>query len=143
MATRAPVRGRAAGLTGRRSECAVLDGLIEAVRAGESRALVVRSEPVVGKTALLDYVVERASVCVVARAAGVHSEMELAFAGVASVVRVDARSPRTDPSSAAHCAAGRVGHQSRFRTGSLPGGPGGPEPALRRCRSAAADLPSG
>src|SRR4030088_2137199 len=82
MATRSPVRGRAAGLTGRRSECAVLVGLIEAVRAGESRALVVRGEPGVGKTALLEYLVEQAAGCRVKRAAGVQSEMELAFAGL-------------------------------------------------------------
>jgi len=59
-----------------------LDRLIEAVRAGQSRALMVRGEPGVGKTALLGYVVEQASGCLVARAAGVQSEMELAFAGV-------------------------------------------------------------
>jgi DNA-binding CsgD family transcriptional regulator/tetratricopeptide (TPR) repeat protein len=69
-------------LTGRRGECGVLDGLIEAVRAGESRALVVHGEPGVGKTALLDYIVERASGCRVARAVGVQSEMELPFAGL-------------------------------------------------------------
>jgi DNA-binding CsgD family transcriptional regulator len=60
----------------------VLDGLIEAVRVGESRALVVRGESGVGKTALLDYVVEQASGFRVARAVGVQSEMELAFAGL-------------------------------------------------------------
>ena len=70
------------GLLGRRSECEALDRLIEAVRAGESRALVVRGEPGVGKTALLEYLVEQASGCRVARAAGVQSEMELAFAGL-------------------------------------------------------------
>jgi DNA-binding CsgD family transcriptional regulator len=71
-----------AELRGRRSERGVLDRLIEAVRSGESRALVVRGEPGVGKTALLDYVVEQASGCRVVRAAGVQSEMELAFAGL-------------------------------------------------------------
>ncbi len=74
--------GSAAELVGRRSECDVLDRLIEAVRAGESRALVVRGEPGVGKTALLEYLVAQASGCRIARAAGVQSEMELAFAGV-------------------------------------------------------------
>ena len=69
-------------LTGRRSERGVLDRLIEAVRAGESRALVLTGEPGVGKTALLDYVSAQASGCRVARAAGVQSEMELAFAGL-------------------------------------------------------------
>jgi predicted ATPase len=81
------LRGRAAQLRGRRGECQVLDRLIDAVRAGESRALVVRGEPGVGKTALLDYVVEQASGCRVARATGVQSEMELAFAAVRSCAR--------------------------------------------------------
>ena len=76
-----PVLG-GAQLTGRRSECEMLDRLIEAVRAGESRALVIRGEPGIGKTALLDYAADHASGCLVARAAGVQSEMELAFAGV-------------------------------------------------------------
>jgi hypothetical protein len=69
-------------LRGRRRECEVLDRLLEAVRAGESRVLVVRGEPGVGKSALLEYVVGRASGFRVARAAGVQSEMELAFAGL-------------------------------------------------------------
>ena len=60
----------------------MLDRLLAAVRAGESRALVLGGEPGVGKTALLEYVVERASGCRVARAAGVESESELAFAGL-------------------------------------------------------------
>jgi DNA-binding CsgD family transcriptional regulator len=43
---------------------------------------VVRGEPGVGKSALLDYVAGRASGCRVARTAGVQSEMELAFSGL-------------------------------------------------------------
>jgi AAA ATPase domain len=43
---------------------------------------VVRGEPGVGETALLDYLAEHTSGCRVARAAGVESEMELAFAGL-------------------------------------------------------------
>ncbi|MCW3047659.1 MAG: ATP-dependent transcriptional regulator, MalT-like, LuxR family, partial [Solirubrobacterales bacterium] len=82
MATTSPIRASAPELTGRRSECDELDRLIEAVRAGQSRALVVRGEPGVGKTALLEYVVGHASGCRVARAAGVQSEMELAYAGL-------------------------------------------------------------
>src|SRR3954471_12797605 len=70
------------GLLGRRSESATLDRLLEAVRAGKGRALVIRGDPGVGKTALLEYVVERASGCRVAQAAGVQGEMELAFAGL-------------------------------------------------------------
>jgi DNA-binding CsgD family transcriptional regulator len=52
------------------------------LRAGQSQVLVLRGEAGVGKTALLDYVEERASGCRVERAAGVESEMELAFAGL-------------------------------------------------------------
>ncbi|MDX6256424.1 MAG: hypothetical protein QOJ11_2758 [Frankiales bacterium] len=69
-------------LTGRRAECDVLDRLVATVRAGDSRGLVLSGEPGVGKTALLDYLVEQASGCSVVRAAGVESEMELAFAGL-------------------------------------------------------------
>jgi DNA-binding CsgD family transcriptional regulator len=76
------LRGPAGELRGRRRECDVLDRLIEAVRAGESRALVMRGEPGVGKSALLDYLVEHASGCRVVRVTGVQSEMELAYAGV-------------------------------------------------------------
>jgi DNA-binding CsgD family transcriptional regulator len=74
--------GPAAGLTDRHRERGVLDRFVAGVRAGEGRALVVRGEPGVGKTALLDYLAGRASGCLVARAAGVQSEMELAFAGL-------------------------------------------------------------
>ena len=86
MAAPSSVRGRAAELRGRRRECDVLDRLIAAVRAGESRALVVRGEPGVGKTALLEYLAGQASGCRVARAVGVQSEMELAFAGLHQVL---------------------------------------------------------
>ena len=60
----------------------MLDRLIEAVRAGESRALVLCGEAGAGKTALLDYLAGHAPGCRVVRAAGVQSEMELAFAAV-------------------------------------------------------------
>jgi hypothetical protein len=76
------LRGRASGLLDRRGECAVLDQLIDAVRAGKSRVLVVCGEPGVGKSALLDYLAGHAAGCRVARATGVESEMELAFAGL-------------------------------------------------------------
>jgi len=60
----------------------VLDRLIESVRAGDSRALVLCGEAGAGKTALLDYLAGHALGCRVARAAGVQSDMELAFAAV-------------------------------------------------------------
>ena len=49
-----PRRGPAAALRGRAGEVNALDRIIEAVGAGESRVLVIRGEPGVGKTALLD-----------------------------------------------------------------------------------------
>ncbi len=76
------LRGRASGLADRRGECGVLDQLVEAVLSGESRVLLVRGEPGVGKSALLDYLAGRAAGCRVVRAVGVESEMELAFAGL-------------------------------------------------------------
>jgi DNA-binding CsgD family transcriptional regulator len=69
-------------LRGRRSECQTLDRLLAAARDGRSGAIVLRGEAGVGKTALLQYLGERADGCRVARAAGVQSEMELAFAGL-------------------------------------------------------------
>jgi DNA-binding CsgD family transcriptional regulator len=69
-------------LLGRADECAVLDGLINDVRLGESRSLVLRGEPGIGKTALLMHLVESASDLTVVRAVGVESEMELAFASL-------------------------------------------------------------
>src|ERR1700742_4259205 len=69
-------------LVDRVSERAALDHLASAVRVGESRVLVLRGEPGVGKTELLAYLNKRAADCRVIHAAGVQSEMELAFAGL-------------------------------------------------------------
>jgi AAA ATPase domain len=60
----------------------VLDRFADAVRAGRSRVLVLYGEAGAGKTALLDYLAGRAQDGQVVRAAGVQSEMELAFAGL-------------------------------------------------------------
>src|SRR3954468_7158707 len=71
-----------ADLRGRTSECAMLDDFVSAIRRGESRSLVLRGEAGIGKTALLEYLVASASNLRVIRAAGVKSEMELAFASL-------------------------------------------------------------
>ena len=73
---------RRTGLLGRAEECAVLDGLLAGVRRGEGRSLVLRGEAGIGKTALLEHLVEAASDLTVLRAVGVESEMELAYAGL-------------------------------------------------------------
>ena len=69
-------------LLGRAEECAALDGLIDDVRRGASRSLVLRGEAGIGKTGLLRYLVESASDLTIDRAVGVESEMELAFASL-------------------------------------------------------------
>ncbi|WP_443112156.1 helix-turn-helix transcriptional regulator [Actinomadura monticuli] len=69
-------------MRGRRDECAELDGLLEAVRSGESRALAIRGEAGAGKTALLEYLADRAPGFRIVRVTGVQPEMELAFAGL-------------------------------------------------------------
>ncbi len=51
-------------------------------RRGHSAALVLRGEPGIGKSALLEYAAERAQGCRVLRATGVEWEMELPFAGL-------------------------------------------------------------
>src|SRR4051812_8568735 len=69
-------------LHGRRAQCALLDDLLVDVRSGQSRTLVVRGQPGMGKTALLDYAADAASEFRMSRAAGVESEMELPFAAL-------------------------------------------------------------
>jgi DNA-binding CsgD family transcriptional regulator len=69
-------------LLGREREREVLDRLLDRVRGGHGGVLVVRGEPGVGKTALLEYGAEAARGFRVARAVGVEGEMELAFAAL-------------------------------------------------------------
>jgi predicted ATPase len=77
-----PLQGGVPDLTGRAAERHVLDQLLAALRAGRSRALVIHGEAGIGKTALLHYLAARAAGIRVIRAAGVESEMELAYAGL-------------------------------------------------------------
>jgi hypothetical protein len=74
--------GRREGLRGRSRECALLDDLVSAIRRGDSRSLVLRGEAGIGKTALLEHLLDSASDVTVLRATGVESEMELAFASL-------------------------------------------------------------
>jgi hypothetical protein len=69
-------------LLDRLAERAALGSLLDAARAGQSGALVLRGDPGVGKTVLLEYAIGSATGLRVARAAGVESEMELAFAAL-------------------------------------------------------------
>jgi DNA-binding CsgD family transcriptional regulator len=69
-------------LRGRRPECEILDDLLARIRTGQSRVLILRGEAGIGKTALLDHLAASASGFRIVRAAGVESEMELAYAGL-------------------------------------------------------------
>jgi DNA-binding CsgD family transcriptional regulator len=70
------------GLLGRANECALLDDFVWTVRRGESRSIVLQGEAGIGKSALLTHVVASASDLTVVRAAGVESDMELAYASL-------------------------------------------------------------
>ena len=74
--------GSPARLLGRRGECGGLDQLVTDVLAGRSRVTVLRGEAGVGKSALLGYLSGQVAGWHVARATGVESEMELAYAGL-------------------------------------------------------------
>jgi DNA-binding CsgD family transcriptional regulator len=69
-------------LLGRGKERDQVDLVLAAARQGLSGVLVVRGEPGIGKTALLDYAVGAAAELQVARIVAIESEMELAFAGL-------------------------------------------------------------
>ncbi|MHB8233749.1 MAG: helix-turn-helix transcriptional regulator [Solirubrobacteraceae bacterium] len=74
-------------LLGRTTECALLDELSADVRRGTSRSLILRGAPGVGKTALLDYLVDSNPDLLVVQASGVESEMELAHASLHQLCR--------------------------------------------------------
>jgi DNA-binding CsgD family transcriptional regulator len=69
-------------LLGRRAECEFLDGALADALAGRSRVVVLRGDAGAGKSALLNFVAERATGWRVASAVGVESEMELAYGGL-------------------------------------------------------------
>ena len=73
---------RGLDLYGRGRELAELDRLMDDVRAGNSRVLVLRGEAGAGKTALLDHLARRARPARVVRAAGVEPESELAYSAL-------------------------------------------------------------
>jgi DNA-binding CsgD family transcriptional regulator/tetratricopeptide (TPR) repeat protein len=66
----------------RRDECRALDDLLAGARSGRSAAVVLRGEAGIGKTALLQYLLERSTGCRTVKAVGVQSEMELSYAGL-------------------------------------------------------------
>jgi DNA-binding CsgD family transcriptional regulator len=77
---------RAAGvqveLVGRSQERLGLDRTLDGLRSGQGSTLVMHGEPGVGKTALLEYLQDRATGCQVVTASAAESEMRFAFAGL-------------------------------------------------------------
>src|SRR3989440_2388468 len=69
-------------LLGRRREREALGRVLNAARGGDGGVLVVRGEPGVGKTALLEWTVEEGRALRVLRTVGVEGEMELPFAAL-------------------------------------------------------------
>ena len=69
-------------LAGRANERARLEQLLQRLRKRESAVLVLRGEPGVGKTALLDYIAAQADGLQIVRLRGVESEMELPYASL-------------------------------------------------------------
>ncbi|WP_049569795.1 helix-turn-helix transcriptional regulator [Nonomuraea sp. SBT364] len=74
-------------LYGREAETSVIDELLATVRSGRSGALVIKGEPGIGKTALLDHAAAHADGIQVIRRGGVPSESELAYAGLHLLLR--------------------------------------------------------
>ncbi|MEU8242965.1 LuxR family transcriptional regulator [Actinoplanes missouriensis] len=68
-----------AELFGRLREQHVLEGLLQSVRSGQSRALVLRGDAGSGKTALLGHLAGRAGPARVLRVSGIESESEIAY----------------------------------------------------------------
>jgi DNA-binding CsgD family transcriptional regulator/tetratricopeptide (TPR) repeat protein len=69
-------------LVGRSGDCRVLDDLVEAVRGGLSRSLVIAGEAGIGKTRLLEYAAQAADGVRTVSIAGVQSELRLGFAAL-------------------------------------------------------------
>src|SRR5262245_929383 len=74
-------------LYGRDEERARLGALLEAARSSRSGVLLLRGEPGIGKSALLDDLCERARDMHVLTARGVESESELPFAALHQLLR--------------------------------------------------------
>ncbi|WP_214410552.1 AAA family ATPase [Sphaerisporangium fuscum] len=74
-------------LHGREAEISAIDRLIAEVRTGSSGVLVVRGEPGIGKTALLEHAMANGADLQILRSVGVRSESDLAFAGLHLLIR--------------------------------------------------------
>ena len=117
-------------LYGRAVEQSVIDELLAGARSGRSGVLVIRGDPGIGKTALLDYAARRADVAAgpdgvgmrVIRVRGVESEAELPFAGLHLLLRsaldhLPALPPTQQDALGAALGLRRAGPYDRFLVG--------------------------
>jgi DNA-binding CsgD family transcriptional regulator/tetratricopeptide (TPR) repeat protein len=71
-----------AAFVGRGRERTTIDRMLSEVRDGASRSLVIRGDPGIGKSALVDYTIASAAGFLVIRVTGIESEVEFAFAAL-------------------------------------------------------------
>lgn len=74
-------------LFGRERELFAIDQALAAARLGKSARLVIRGDPGIGKTALLQYAVEKAESMRVLTARGVEFEADVPFAGLSELLQ--------------------------------------------------------
>lgn len=77
----------ASGLIGRADEVAALARVLRSVHDGASASLVLRGDSGVGKSALLQHLIESAAPCEVLRAIGVEGEIDLPYSGLQQLCR--------------------------------------------------------
>src|SRR5216684_5780465 len=74
-------------LLGREPELSAIDQALAAARLGKSARLVIRGEPGIGKTSLLEYAVEQAGTMRVLTARGVEFEADVPFAALSELLQ--------------------------------------------------------
>jgi DNA-binding CsgD family transcriptional regulator/tetratricopeptide (TPR) repeat protein len=74
-------------LVGREREQRAIDALLDSARDERSAVLVLRGEPGIGKSALLEYAIARADRMQLLRSVGIEAEHEMPFAGVHQLLR--------------------------------------------------------
>ena len=95
-------------LVGRDAQCARIERLLVEARSGRSSVLVIRGAPGIGKTTLLRHALAAAGAMRVLSVSGVESESELAFSGLADLVRPLAAELRGLPEATAAVLAGAL-----------------------------------
>ena len=96
-------------LHGRDDECDAIDRVLAGARRGAGGALVLRGEPGMGKTTLLEYAAAAATGMRVLRTRGVQAETRLSFAGLHAALRPVLQDVTSLPAPQAAALAGALG----------------------------------